>query len=209
MDMLDEVKEILIKAINFMLILCIPMALGFVLLSKSVLLIFSGSDFLEADITAKIMSFRVLLVPINTLMVSHLFIPLKKERCNLVSTGAAAILCFALNMLLIPLLAANGAAIATVSAELIEFTLCLFFLSKIINLRRLFNRMWQYLISAILVIPVAYYAINALVDNIYVMTSSVIALSAFFYFAFLIILKNEYMLEMLEYVKKTLKARTE
>ncbi|MGN0674738.1 MAG: flippase, partial [Oscillospiraceae bacterium] len=156
-NMLDDVKKLSVKALNCIFMLCIPAAAGLIMLSMPILLIFSGSSFAEADVTSKIISLRNLLVPANTFIVLHLFIPLKREKYNLVSTGAAAALNFVMNLILIPKLLQNGAAIATVAAELIEFIINLFYFSRFISLKIIFKDIWQYVIAAVPIIPICYF----------------------------------------------------
>ncbi len=188
-NMIEEVRKISIKAINCIFILSIPATLGLILLSMPAILIFSGDSFSEADLTSKIMALRGILVPLNSFIVLHYFIPLKKERHNLVSTGIAAILNLIVNFVLIPLFAQNGAAVATVLAEFIELIINLFFFSKYIPLKQVFNKTWQYIVSAMPIVPICY-LLSLMSINIILYVSISVVLSMIVYFGMLIVLKN-------------------
>lgn len=203
-NMHDEVKSISLKALNVIMMLSVPSAVGLVMLSRPIILLFSGENFAEANVTSKIMSVRNLLVPINTFIVAHFFIPMKKEKYNIISTGAAAVLDFTLNLFLIPMFMQNGAAAATISAEFIEFVINLFFFSKFISLKLVFRELWKYIIAAAAMIPVclllSLWEMNMI---IYLLLS--VALSVIVYFAVLIALKNSAVTEGLEMLRSKLK----
>lgn len=200
-DMLEDVKTLSVKALNCVFMLCIPASVGLIMLSMPILRMFSGSSFVEADMTSKIMSLRNLLVPANTFIVLHLFIPLKKEKYNLVSTGAAAALNFAMNMVLIPKLLQNGAAIATVAAEFIEFIINLYYFSRFVSLKLVFKDIWYYVIAAVPIIPICYFlSITYMSIVLYVMLSVVLSLTV--YFGILILVKNPLIMDGLYIIKK-------
>ncbi|MBQ5332857.1 MAG: polysaccharide biosynthesis C-terminal domain-containing protein, partial [Oscillospiraceae bacterium] len=203
-NMHDEVKRISLKALNFIMMLSIPSAVGLMMLSRPIILLFSGETFAEADITSKIMSLRNLLVPINTFIVSHFFIPMKKEKYNIISTGAAAVLDFSLNLFLIPMFMQNGAAAATVSAELIEFLINLYFFSKFISLKLVFRELWKYVIAAALIVPVCLLLSLLEMSMIVYMLLSVV-LSVIVYFGVLIALKSSFVAEGADILKAKLK----
>ena len=203
-NMHDEVKRISLKALNFIMMLSLPSAVGLMMLSRPIILLFSGETFAEADITSKIMSLRNLLVPINTFIVIHFFIPMKKEKYNIISTGAAAVLDFSLNLFLIPLFMQNGAAAATVSAELIELLINLYFFSKFISLKIVFRELWKYVIASSLIVPVCL-LLSLLEMNMIVYMLLSVVLSVIVYFGVLVALKSSFVAEGADILKAKLK----
>lgn len=197
---IKEIKEISIKALNFILILSIPATFGLIMLSKPIILIFSGTDFLEADTTSKIMALRGILVPLNSFIVLYLFIPLRKEINNVISTAFAAGLNLILNFIFIPIAAQNGAAIATVAAEFIELVINLLFLSKIISLKSVFKHIWQYCISAVPIIFICKIIETAGFGLIAYLLMSIL-ISIIVYFIILIVLKNKLIVEVIVKIK--------
>lgn len=202
--MLDDVKSLSAKALNYIFMLCIPAAVGLIMLSLPILVIFSGSSFSNADMTSKIMSLRNLLVPANTFIVVQFFIPLKKEKYNIISTGAAALLNLVMNFILIPRLMQNGAAIATVFAELIEFVINLYFFSKYVSLKLVLRNIWQYLAASLPIILICYF-ISLIQMNVllYILISVIISVAV--YFGILILIKNSYICDGINLIKGKIK----
>lgn len=196
----DKIKSVSIKALNYVFMFSIPATAGLIMLSRPIILLFSGSGFVEADITSKIMALRGILVPINSFIVLYLFIPLRKEKNNVISTGFAAIINLILNFIFIPFLAQNGAAIATVSAEFIELIVNLLFLSKIIPLKAMCKHLWQYCISTFSIIFIC-----KMIESVNLrMTARLwisVLISIIIYFITLIVLKNELIFEIINKIK--------
>ncbi|MCI7766513.1 MAG: flippase [Oscillospiraceae bacterium] len=203
-DMHEEVKRVAVRAINCVFMLCIPSAMGLFVLSRPIILIFSGEAFAEADITSKIISLRNLIVPVNMFIVSHFFVPLKKDRLSLASTAAAAAVNFLLNLILIPQFIQNGAAIATVAAELIELIINFYFLSGIIPLKLVFRDIRQYVFAAAFIIPVCLLLSLLEMNMIIYLLLSVVS-AVIIYFGVLIALKNSFVAEGLDILKSKLK----
>ena len=63
------------------------------------------------------MRYKIVMISISGLLGIQIFISVGKERLTLVSVIAGAVVNFTLNMILIPLQGAVGAAVATVVAE--------------------------------------------------------------------------------------------
>ena len=200
-NMTEEVKSISAKALDLVFMLSIPSSAGLILLSSPIILLFSGEAFSEAVITSKIVSLRNLFVPVNMFIVSHFFVPLKKDKLSLISTGAAAAVNFILNLILIPRFIQNGAAMATVAAELAELIINLYFLSRFIPLKLVFKEIWQYIFAVLFIIPVCK-IIMALELNIILEFILSVLLSAAVYFGVLFILGNSLIKEGLEALRK-------
>jgi len=198
---INEIKKLSTDSINVILLLSIPSMVGLIMLREQMILIFSGRDFLNAAPTAFILAFRIIFSALNAFFVLYLFIPMGKEKNNLISTGSAALLNFVLNYLLIPQFAQAGAALATVLAEALELTLNLFFLSRIMPVRPLFKNMWQYIIASGAIIAVTLIC-KTLMSNSYLVTGTAVCLSATLYGGGLLALKNDYLLSAIEKIKK-------
>lgn len=197
----EEVAKLSQAAFNTALMLCIPVAVGVVFLSLPLVEFISGKSFAEASLTAKILAGRVLLSSPNAIFTLILFIPMGKERNNLISTGIAAGLNFLLNSLLIPVMAQNGAAIGTVVAEAVELAVNVWFLHKIFPVACLFRNTGQYLLAALPVAGVCFSCTHLLSGTIPVLAVSGFV-SAVLYFAVLVGLKNEYIMPVIRKLKR-------
>ena len=197
----EKVVELSQSTFNTALMLCIPVAVGVVCLSRQMVVFLSGESFAEASFTAKILAGRVLLSSPNAFFTLILFIPMGKERNNLVSTGIAAVLNLILNALLIPIFAQNGAAIGTVVAEAVEFAVNVWFLRKIFPASLLFRNVAQYVLAAVPVAVTCFFCSRLIGGTIPTLILSAI-LSVVLYFSVLIALKNEYIMPIVRKLKR-------
>lgn len=196
----EKIAEMTKNTVNLILMLSIPCAVGVFLFSKQLILIISGSAFFEAVDTSRILAGRVLFSSLNAFIVLFLFIPLGKEKNNVISTGAAAITNFLLNMILIQVLAEKGAAIATVIAEIVEFIINLHFLKREVPVRKMFLNVWQYILAGSVIVFV-YLVCVRLIKNMVISMGVIIIISALLYFGILVLLKNQYIKKFIKLFK--------
>ena len=202
----SEICRLSIRIINLIMMLGIPITVGMIMLSKNLILLFCGYEYLEADLAAKIMSLRIVLIPLNSFILLHLFIPLGKEKCNLLATGSAALINLLVNIILIPAFYHSGAAIATVIAEGTELIVNIYSLSKFVDVRKAFCHIWQYILAGMSI------AIICLINNkIFVSqllsTFVSIGMSTVFYFVVLLMLHNDFIEEIMQGLSRRYKNR--
>lgn len=145
MNRKDDFRMLVDKAFYYILGLTIPATAGMLVLSKEILLVFSGSAFLEAVPAAMIKAPNIILSVINGFIAVQLFMPLNKEKESLYATIAGAVINCILNYLMIPKWGAAGAAFATICAEGAVFFICLIYLKGIYPLRNLAQETWKYM----------------------------------------------------------------
>lgn len=197
----DEINVLAKYAVNIILMFGIPTVVGLQVLANEIISLFSGVAFLDGAVTAQILSLRALLVPLNSFFTLYFFIPLNKERWNIISTGCAAIVNFCLNLILIQYIAQNGAAIATVIAEIIELTINLVFASKLMSLRFMFRIAGQYICGSSVILFA-----NRLVDlygfGVLSKIFVTIGISVPLYFVILVVLKNSFLKTFYDYIEE-------
>lgn len=191
----QQIQRLVLDTLNFLLMIAIPGTIGLIAVSKETLLLFSGEGFLQASLTTKIMAARVLLVPLNSFIVLHLFIPLQQECKNIISTACAAIINFILNLILIPQFAQNGAAIATVAAELIELIINIHFINKIMAITTMKKSIIQFTFASLFIILVSSMGRYFIFDE-FIRLILVISLSIILYAGILVLLKNREIMQL-------------
>lgn len=196
----EKIYELITYAINYIFLLALPCIVGLIIFSPQLIVLFSGKSYCAAKTAARIMSMRVLLVPLNSFILVHLFIPLGNEKKNLISTGVAAILNFIVNLILIPIWNQDGAAIATIIAELIELLFNFYFLSKIVKISKLFKCLHHYMIGSLGVL-VVWKFFSLILENEYLLMLFTILFSIYLYSMFLYLLKNEFLLKVFNILK--------
>jgi O-antigen/teichoic acid export membrane protein len=197
----DRIRALISDIIGILLMIGIPATMGMIILSKEIINIFCGSAFDGANLASKIMSLRIILVPMNSFIVLHLFIPLGKERQNLVSTGLAAVTNLIINYIFIPKYFHLGAACATVMAESIELVINIVFLSQIVRLGPVFKDVWKYVIASVSIIPI-YWVINYFIKNSLLMVVLCSVFSLIAYISLLLIMKVSMAKKLFNKIKK-------
>lgn len=191
------------KAYNFVFMLSIPASVGLFMFSNEIIRLFSGLDFAPAALTMRLMTPIVVLIPFSVMTNQQTFVPMGKEKLILLSTSVGAITNLILNSILIPLYSENGAAAATVIAEMGVAAVCLMNVRRYFDMKIVFRFIWHYWIAAAM-IPVAVSLIK-LMDLPYVVHIVLaIPASVVLYFIVLFLVNNPYAREAVQTVSKKL-----
>lgn len=187
----DEKKyrELIKKCAECVMMLSCPIACGMAVLSKDVLLVFSGNEFAAASVCSGIMSLILIFIPVSTFLCNQILIPYGKEKYQLMSTILGAAANVTVNLLLIPVLDEIGAAVGTVISEFIVCSVLCIGAFKVMDYRFAVRNIWHYILAAS-VMSGSLYLIPQTVPVIHVLTS--FGIGAFIYFAVLILLKDEF-----------------
>lgn len=194
-NMQNEVSELIIKAYNYVFMMSIPATIGLFMLSDEIILLFSGENFKSAGQTMRILVLIVLVIPFSVVTNQQAFVPMGKEKLIVLSTTIGAVTNFIMNVLFIPYYSENGAAIATVLAEIMVALICLINISHYFNISSIFHWYYQYWVSAIVIIPISYVIHLLQLPIIVHMVLTVIA-SFLSYAEMLFLFKNPYVMEI-------------
>ncbi|MBS3202808.1 oligosaccharide flippase family protein [Turicibacter bilis] len=99
----------------------IPIAIGLFMVSDNVILLISGSAYLEASISLKILALCIIFAVFASFVTYTILLPLRREKIQFKATTTSATLNICLNFVFIPLFAEKGAAITTLLAEFMVF----------------------------------------------------------------------------------------
>lgn len=105
------------KSYDFIVTISLPICGGLIVLAPSLIRIFCGESFISAIPTLRIISPIIVAIGISNLIGIQILYPLGKIKVVTICTLAGAITNFLLNIILIPRYAQDGAAIATLCAE--------------------------------------------------------------------------------------------
>ncbi len=189
----EQVQGLLKKSLHFIFMIGVPVALGAFLFSKTFLTILNGSDFIEADISAKILAIRTFISPLNGVLLINYLTPKKKDKECIMITSIAAVFNLFSNYILIPILQQNGASLATIIAEGIEFVLIIVVVSKSISVKYLFQGIWKYLLASLCMVMMVI-LICQLINNMIVQLGISVMVGIFVYFGLLYLLKCDLVL---------------
>lgn len=114
---MDEFTLVCRKGIRFTCCLAIPFMAAIYMLATPIVEIFGGDEFLPAVTVVYYTAPVIIFIGLSNIIGIQILYPLGKEKIVINSTIVGAVINFLLNIILIPLYSAIGAAIATLIAE--------------------------------------------------------------------------------------------
>ena len=116
---IPKYEEVSRRAAGYIELLMVPLTVGLLSMSWPVILILTGETYIEAIPTLMILAIGVFLSTAATFFTNAILLPFRKEKVILKATLVAAIANVLLNFFFIPTLQANGAAITTITSEML------------------------------------------------------------------------------------------
>lgn len=191
-----EYNSLLKKLTGNLIILTLPASVGLFMLSKQVILTISGTKYLRATVSLRILTFAYIFSILSWILGDCVLIPTKNEKKVLISMFISAISNIVFNLLWIPALSENAAALSTVLAELLMFVFNLYYSRRFVKgsfiSRDMLVTMFQSLIGC-LGIVVACKLVFMYISSLYLQVILAIFLSIFIYVVILLLEKNNYM----------------
>lgn len=120
-DKKEDINNLSTSIFNWLIFLLIPIIIGLVFLSKEIIIIISGEEYLETTISFAILSISLLFSLGAYFGGQCVLIPFKEENKLFFITIMSAVLNICLNFLLIPQFKQNGAAFTTLVSEFVAF----------------------------------------------------------------------------------------
>ncbi|MCE1247910.1 MAG: polysaccharide biosynthesis C-terminal domain-containing protein [Firmicutes bacterium] len=153
---MDTVRDYISRSFNVGSYLAFPLAFGIAAGAGSFVPWFYGAKFTPSILLLAVISPMIIILAWSNVTAVQYLLPLKREREFTVAVSIGAVSSLILNLLLIPVLKALGAAITIVTAESIVTFILFIFVRKEIPLIPLFRNMWKYLASAIIMASAIY-----------------------------------------------------
>lgn len=186
----DKFYEIAKLVVNVLLMFSVPACVGMCSLSRPILSMFCGVEFIEAELTMQILSLIVIVLSLSTFLNMHILVPLNQERKTFIAILGGLIVNISVNAWLIPQFARNGAAIGTILGELVVLALGICFVRQQIDLKNMFSGCYQYILAAIPVFLICRFA-QDIFQNQVIQCCFAVIVSAIVYAGILILLKNQ------------------
>jgi O-antigen/teichoic acid export membrane protein len=160
----EEIKRLVQKTIDIMIFLVLPGLLLLILYSKNIILLLSGSEYIDAFRPLQLLSVALFFALGASIFTSAIMIPNRQEKEVTIITIISAGSNILLNLLLIPLIKENGAAITTVIAEAIVFIASGYYCKKYFELSEI-GREILYTIFGCLGIIACYFIVGNIISN--------------------------------------------
>lgn len=201
---MDSFNRIAKKSYNFIVTMSFPICGGLIVLAPSLIRIFSGEGFTPAIFTLQIISPIIITIGISNLIGLQILYPLGKIKIVTISTLVGAIVNFLLNIVLIPSLAQNGAAIATVIAEASVTFTQIIIARKFIPFRIIDKQVLYCLKTTMIMIILCLFFVNIGYSDV-INLVFVPIIGAIFYGLIMVLIKNEVALETLQLIAGKIK----
>lgn len=135
-----KISDILTKSSSVVIFFAVPMSVGIACIAPTFVPLFYGAKFFGSIVPLMIMGTLVTVIGLNNLTSIQILIGMGYDREYLKAVGISAVCNFLLNLLLIPLLGAIGAAVASVFAEGIVLLVSALAVRRLTPLRLNFGR---------------------------------------------------------------------
>lgn len=120
----NSVKSVFTALFSNLTIILLPAGIGLASISREIVLLMGGEEYLEATLTLQILSFALIGAIFGGAITYCLNIPLGREKVNAKATTISAVINVLLNIVMIPVFKQNGAAFTTLIAEFFVVIYC-------------------------------------------------------------------------------------
>lgn len=184
-----EIRDFIFKTFKIVSYICMPMAIGLMVISNNLVSWFLGSKYLEVGKLLAISSSIIIAVSWANIIGIQYLIATKQENKYTLSVVLSACISFFINIILIKKIGAYGAAISIVVAEYSGIFIQMFLSRKQLPIFKMLSSSVNYLISsifmAILIYPLGNIIGNKIIANLIQVISGI-----FIYVVIMIIIKD-------------------
>lgn len=131
--------SLLENTLKYVTLLSSLFTFGFILYGVDFAVLFFGDEYLLTGKLLAILALSFTLMSWNSVIRTQFYIPKDRDKEYVISLISGAIINVCLNIILIPLYSAFGAAVSTVLSYLVVMILQLFFARKELKIKKLFN----------------------------------------------------------------------
>lgn len=204
----DEFKKLYSKILTYLTLLLLPCMAGLISLSKDIILLLSGEEYLEATRTLQILGVALIFSIFGGVVTNCLNIPLKREIVNMRATVISAAVNVVLNIFFISQFKHNGAAMTTVISEFLVFSICAGTYKgwkRILELKSIVINCLHAIIGAVTIILICGMLSVFLVDGAVVTVALKVGSCITVYSIELILLKNKCALDAVQFIRRKIK----
>lgn len=202
----NEVRRLMYRGYRFVWFLGVPLCFGLITVSGNFVPWFFGEGFDKVVPLLRILSFLILAIGINNVTGMQYLIPTKRQNVFTLTVVIGAGINFAMNMILIPVLSSIGAAIASVTAEIVIAVVQLIIVRKELNPIYVLKEGTNYFIAGAIMSIVLVWLNGNLSPSI-LHTGCMVIIGGIIYFTVLLIMKDEFLLTNVNQICKKVGGR--
>ncbi len=206
-SMVKEYESLLKKGLDFLLMFSIPSTIGISLLSRELILLFVGNQYLDSINNLRLLAFNIIISSFSAYIAYQIVLIYNGEKIYFTATLVSCIINLVLNYFLIPVFNENAAALTTLLAEALNGIICIVATRKRIQYKNLFKDIKDYVISSFImacVVVIIKFGFRSCDSNLFIlaicaMTGSIV------YGMTLIFLKNYLFISLVNQLKNKFK----
>lgn len=195
------IERYMLKSYQFALALGIPICFGLIGISDNLVPWFYGIGFEKVAILLKVSGFLIIAIGLSNITGLQYLVPTKQQNKLTYSVLIGAIVNFIFNLMLIPQWLSVGAAVASVIAEFTVTIVQFIFVRNQLDVKKVLLLMPRYFLASGMMLIVLRFENMFLPSEIYSTVLMIISGGAI-YLSFLLMSKDEFILEFLEILKK-------
>ncbi len=186
----EEYHNLVSKVMNITFFFCIPATFGLFLLSRPVILLFSGEKYLPATTTMQLLTFTIIARTFNSFLNNLIITPQRKERFALYAQLIALLFNGVLNYFFIKRWGVFGAGLATLMVDFILPIVKIFPSWKYIKSKRnIINTLKSFFGAIVMYVIISIFTLQ--IQNTILQALLSVALGSITYALVVIILKHE------------------
>lgn len=185
---------------KFLYVLVLPSIVGVYFLAPNIMLLLGGENYISGYESLRILCIALFFSVFGCYYAQGILVTVRKEKYFFIATIISAIVNVVCNIIIIPFIGMNGAALTTVVAEIIVLVICRCCSKDIVKFDK--NRDLLSIIIGCFGIAVVCYLVQTIKINLVLQVSLSIFGSVILYFVTLVIFKNEIMLQVVKIITK-------
>lgn len=123
-------REYVQNIMNLLMMFLLPITLGVFMMSRSLIIIAGGEEYLPGNLSLKVLAFSLIFALIGSVCTNCILILNRLEKRCLISTVISASINVGINLILIPTIGIVGAAVTTVIAEMVNMLIQAYYAKK-------------------------------------------------------------------------------
>lgn len=203
-DLKENYYSLLRKTENALISVLIPAIMGLFMMSSPIIDVIGGSEYIDGNISLKILSLALLFAVLGCYYSNCILIPCKGEKYYLIATIFSACLNIGANFYFIQKYSYNGAAFTTLLSELSVYVICKIFSKNYVRRQHLNrNVVISTVLSSIVIIFICTLALNIIHNNLMATVVSIVT-SGIAYIILMILFNNQIVLDIIDQLKSKL-----
>lgn len=197
----NEIKKILKYALDVIATFGIPCVVGIFALSKEIVYIIGGESYLDAAGVLRILSLTLVASFAGTFILNINILSSGKDKVAIMACAIPAVVNLITNYIFIPLYGIQAAAWTTVVSQALVVLICIPFLDKECEIRKVIISVWKPMVAGISLATICFLVMNY-TNGYMVHIALCMILGGIAYFLTLYVLKDEFLLSILNKFKR-------